>query len=152
MRVASMVVVVCVAASCSKPSERSDKESDTVEAYRFMTGGLAFNFCLTSLHLLSLDRRNVERGAFDPNDRVVVEQNLAALRRMKRDFDNSLVTLYADETRRTRDKAALPFFELTIECHEAFLTYADAPSKETREHYVDCQQRIAALAARMQNQ
>lgn len=136
MRALNAVVIVALLLSCS------NKEPDSLESYRFMFGSVAADLCITSMHLLALNRRGVAQGTFTAHDRAVVVENEDALKRLQKSYEKSLETLYADEARRTRDATMAPLFARTIECSEAFLAWADSRLPEHEAKYLECQKQF----------
>jgi len=121
---------------CPPPPEPTIETSET-EQYRHQLGVAYAHALLTSMNLNAVLLARIENANFGEQDHRVLDDNLIAVRDLRKQYRVVLDQLYEDPARRRRDRAMIPLIDSAFRATESLDLYADSRADPDREAYTD---------------
>lgn len=119
---------------CPPPPEQT-VETDETEQYRHHLGVAYAHALLTTMNLNAVLHARIENDNFGPQDSRVLDDNLVAVRDMRKQFRVVLDQLYEDATRKRRDRALVPLIDSAFRATEALDLYSESDAEPDLEAY-----------------
>lgn len=120
---------------CPPPPEPTIETRET-EQYRHHLGVAYAHALLTTMNLNAVLHARIENQNFGPQDGRVLDDNLVAVRDMRKQYRVVLDQLYENPSRKARDRALVPLIDSAFRATESLDLYAESSAEADEAAYI----------------